>query len=85
MLSFVVINAEGQAPELVGIPVQRAPLARSGATAAASRIGADQVLEHGLRHMAWLAVDDATVRSTLSDQWRAVLEDYVPEPFRHLA
>ena len=33
----------------------------------------------------WLAVDDATVRSTLSIEWRRPLQDYVPEPFRHLA
>lgn len=41
-------------------------------------------MEHGLRHLAWLARDDEVVRATLSDQWRAVLDGYVPEPFRHL-
>jgi len=85
VLSFVVVNAEGQAPELPGIPIKRSALARSSATQAAPTIGAEQVLEHGLRHLAWLAVDDATVRSTLSIEWRRLLQDYVPEPFRHLA
>ena len=28
--------------------------------------------------------DDAVVASELSDGWPAVLEQYVPEPFRHL-
>jgi hypothetical protein len=84
VLSFVVINSEGQVLDLSGVPVQRSALARSGATQAAQKIGAGQVLEHGLRHLAWLAIDDATVNSTLSNEWRKVLEAYVPEPFRHL-
>jgi len=43
------------------------------------------VLEHGLRHLAWLAVEDEVVRTTLDDDWKRLLTDYVPEPFRHLA
>ena len=31
-----------------------------------------------------LARDDAVVRAMLSPPWRAVLDGYVPEPFRHL-
>lgn len=84
ILSFVVINSEGQAPDLLGLPLRRADLARSGATQAARTIATDQVLEHGLRHLAWLAVDDETVRTTLSDGWKQALADYVPEPFRHM-
>jgi hypothetical protein len=34
MLSFMVVNRAGQAPELSGIPIGRAALARSGATQA---------------------------------------------------
>jgi hypothetical protein len=84
ILSFVVVNADDQAPELPGVPVRRAALARSDTTRAAKAIATDQVLEHGLRHLAWLAVDDKTVRWTLSDSWRRVLKAYVPEPFQHL-
>lgn len=84
ILSFVVVNHDGQAPELAGIPIGRAELARSGATHAASAIAHQQVLEHGLRHLAWLMKDDETVRSVLSEEWKAVLAGYVPEPFRHL-
>ncbi len=84
VLSFVVVNSDGQAPELVGLPIARADLARSGTTSAPTAIAAGQVLEHGLRHLAWLAKEDPTVRSVLSDEWRHVLAHYVPEPFRHL-
>lgn len=84
ILSFVVINHDGQAPELAGIPIGRAELARGGAKSAAVSIAYQQVLEHGLRHLAWLARDDEVVRSTLSEEWRGVLAAYVPEPFRHL-
>ncbi len=84
ILSFVVVNSEGQARELAGLPIRRTELARSSATGAAAKIHADQVLEHGLRHLAWLAAEDATVKSTLDHAWKRVLSDYVPEPFRHL-
>ena len=40
--------------------------------------------QHGLRHLAWLAKDDATVGSALSEEWKRLLEGYAPEPFRHL-
>lgn len=85
ILTFVVVNRAGQAPELRGIPIGRAELARSGATHAPVAIAYRQVLEHGLRHLAWLVNDDATVRSVLSPEWKQVLAGYVPEPFRHLS
>jgi hypothetical protein len=84
ILSFVVVNRPGQAAELPGIPIGRADLARSGATHAPVAIAHQQVLEHGLRHLAWLAADDDMVRSVLSEEWLPVLAGYVPEPFRHL-
>jgi hypothetical protein len=84
VLSFVVINAEGQAPELVGLPIGRSELARTGTTSAPAAVAFGQVIEHGLRHLAWLAKEDPTVRSTLNDEWHHVLAGYVPEPFRHL-
>lgn len=85
ILSFVVVNAENQAPELAGIPIGRAELARSEATKAAKKIATNQVLEHGLRHLAWLARDDEVVKKTLSDDWKRVLSGYVPEPFRNIS
>jgi hypothetical protein len=66
------------------VPIGRTQLARNSATEAAASIATSQVVEHALRHVAWLAQDDAAVRSALSPAWLAVLAGYVPEPFRHL-
>ena len=84
VLSFVVVNSDDQAPHLVGVPISRAELARSGATSAATTIASAQVLEHGLRHLAWLASEDETVIRLLSDDWKRMLVEYVPEPFRNI-
>jgi hypothetical protein len=65
-------------------PVARAELARAAATAAPADIATGAVLEHAIRHLAWLAQDDGVVRAKLPEPWRAVLEGYVPEPFRNL-
>lgn len=84
ILTFVAVIG----PELLGdmesVPVGRAELARSEATAAPAVIGHEQVLEHGLRHLAWLAREDAVVAAELSPAWHTALAGYVPEPFRGL-
>jgi hypothetical protein len=49
ILSFIVVNRDDQAPELTGIPIVRAQLARGGATSAPSSIGYARVLERGLQ------------------------------------
>ena len=59
-------------------------LARSEATTAPQVIAQIQVLEHALRHLAWLATDDAVVVGVLSDGWKGALSRYGPEPFRAL-
>jgi hypothetical protein len=84
MLSFVVVIGPEQAAGMASAPIDRAELARSGATRAPASIGQAQVLEHGLRHMAWLAQDDEVVAKRLTGRWRDVLGAYVPEPFRSL-
>ncbi len=84
VLSFVVVNADDQATQLVGVPISRTELARSGATSAAKTIASAQVLEHGLRHLAWLAREDQAVIDALSEEWKRVLAEYVPEPFRNI-
>ncbi len=66
------------------VPIGRAALARSAATAAPADIATEAVIEHGLRHMAWLAKDDPVVAGTLDAAWRSLLAGYVPEPFRAL-
>ena len=84
LLSFIVVIGEDQAPDLESVPITRADLARNSATEAARRVSTNQVVEHALRHMAWLAQDDAAVKAVLSPGWQAALAGYVPEPFRHI-
>jgi len=84
ILSFLVAID----PTLVGAmdtaPIARADLARSEAAAAPRQVGYLQVLEHGLRHLAWLVQDDPVVAAELSPSWAVALAGYVPEPFRAL-
>jgi hypothetical protein len=84
VLSFIVVIDEKLVGAMESAPIGRSELARSAATAAPRSIGHEQVIEHGLRHMAWLAADDPTVARELSAGWRSVLSSYVPEPFRAL-
>lgn len=84
ILSFVVVIGAEQVGAMSSAPVGRAELARSTATAAPRAIGCEQVLEHGLRHLAWLAQDDPVVASELDGAWQTMLAAYVPEPFRAL-
>jgi hypothetical protein len=84
LLSFVAVIGPEQAGGMASEPIPRSELARSGATTAPAAIGHPQVLEHGLRHLAWLAEDDEVVAERLSPGWRRALAAYVPEPFRSL-
>jgi hypothetical protein len=84
ILSFVVVIGPEQVSGMASAPISRAELARSEATRAPASIGHAQVLEHGLRHMAWLAQDDQVVADRLTGGWRNALAAYVPEPFRSL-
>lgn len=84
ILSFVVVIPEGLVGDMASVPVRRAALARSAATAAPADIAIEAVVEHGVRHLAWLAEDDPVVASTLPPGWRPLLSGYVPEPFRAL-
>ena len=84
ILSFVAVIDAGLVGSMETRPIGRSELARGEATAAPRDIAYEQVVEHGLRHMAWLAKDDAVVAAELPDGWRAVLAGYIPEPFRNL-
>jgi hypothetical protein len=85
ILSFAVVVDPTLVRDLASAPIARAELARSAATAAPEAIASAQVLEHGLRHLAWLARDDPVVSAELSETWHTVLAAYVPEPFRGLS
>jgi hypothetical protein len=84
ILSFVVVIDRSLVGSMASLPIERSALARGEATAAPQEIATTQVVEHGLRHMAWLAVDDPVVAAELPDGWHALLATYVPEPFRNL-
>jgi hypothetical protein len=85
LLSFIVVIRDEQAPQYEAVPIARAVLARGSATDAPSGVRAEQVIEHGLRHLSWLATDDPEVNEALTPAWRRLLAGYVAEPFRHLA
>jgi hypothetical protein len=85
ILSFFVVIEADQVGEMESTPVAQVDLARSDANSAPAAIATNQVLEHAIRHLAWLAEDDEVVRSRLADGWHAALQRYVPEPFRNLA
>jgi hypothetical protein len=85
VLSFlVVVDASQVGDDRESVPIGRSELARSAATAAPLDISYTQVLEHALRHLAWLARDDPVVSAELEHEWQVLLGSYVPEPFRAL-
>jgi hypothetical protein len=84
ILSFVVVIPPGLVGSMASVPIGRAQLARSEATAAPRDIAVEAVVEHGLRHLAWLVQDDPVVAAELPAEWRPILAVYVPEPFRAL-
>jgi hypothetical protein len=84
ILSFVVVIGAPLVAGMESRPVERVELARSEATAAPRAIAHGQVLEHALRHLAWLSSDDRVVATILSPGWKAALSSYTPEPFRAL-
>jgi hypothetical protein len=81
---FVVVIGQELVGSMASLPVVRSDLVRGNATAAPREIATTQVVEHGLRHMAWLAQDDPVVAAELPPGWVTLLADYVPEPFRNL-
>ena len=64
-------------------PVIHVELARGDATSPPVSIDVSQVLEHGLRHLAWLLREDKVISDALPG-WQDVLDGYTPEPFRAL-
>lgn len=83
-LTFIVVVGSARLGSMPSVLVARVELARSSATDAPPSIAYAQVLEHGVRHLAWLATEDSVVAETLPASWHATLEAYVPEPFRQL-
>lgn len=83
ILTYLAVLPELHAPRegFHAIEVPRATLARGAAEQAPVSVGAEQVLEHALRHLAWLSRDDPAVRFALGLGWTQALSGYLPEPF----
>ncbi len=83
VLTFlVVIDPPGALPSSCEVEqVTRAELARGRATGGPEAVHLSQVVEHGLRHLAWLVAEDDAIHEALA-AWGAALSTYVAEPFR---
>jgi hypothetical protein len=83
LLTFLVaVEAPTQIPETHDVQlVTRAELARGRATGPPPQVHLSQVVEHGLRHLAWLVREDEAIHQALAS-WSRVLSEYEPEPFR---
>lgn len=83
LLTFlVVIETPGRLPDTYEVErVTRTELARGGPTSPPVAVHLSQVVEHGLRHLAWLAAEDNALEEALAD-WALPLSEYRPEPFR---
>jgi hypothetical protein len=84
VLTFVAVVDEGATGSLHHVPVERAELARGNRSTAPLQIPAGSVIEHGLRHLAWLVHDDSVIAAALPAGWVDALAAYMPEPFRQL-
>jgi hypothetical protein len=82
----VVVDPPGLLPpdSLELAPIERSDLARGAATAPPDSITVNAVLEHAVRHLAWLNREDPAIASELAD-WSGVLDEYAPEPFQALS
>lgn len=83
LLTFlVVIDPPRSLPETYEMDlVTRAELARGHPTGPPLEIHVSQVVEHGLRHLAWLVAEDDSIHEALPD-WASALASYAREPFR---
>jgi hypothetical protein len=83
VLTFlVVVDAPAELPPTYDSElVARVELARGGATGPPASVHLSQVVEHGLRHLAWLVREDEAIHAAMPG-WPEALAVYAPEPFR---
>jgi hypothetical protein len=83
VLTFiVVIEPPAELPETYEVElVARVELARGHPTGPPPSVHLSQVVEHGLRHLAWLVEGDASIHEALP-AWAQALATYEREPFR---
>jgi hypothetical protein len=85
LLTFLAVLADKPSGARDSVPVRRVQLARSSATGPPRTVAVAQVIEHGLRHLAWLVRDDPVVAARLAGRWTSALRGYRPEPFQAMA
>jgi hypothetical protein len=83
LLTFlVVVDAPAEPPGAYDSDlVARVELARGHAAGPPPSVHLSQVVEHGLRHLAWLVREDDAIRAAMPG-WTDALAAYAPEPFR---
>jgi hypothetical protein len=84
VLTFIAVMDAADVGTLSRMKVERSELVRGEATSAPGLVPAEAVIEHGLRHLAWLTQDDPVIAAALPTGWFSTLNGYVPEPFRQL-
>lgn len=80
-VAVIGADADGALGDFERRPVQRRDLARGTATSPPRLIEVQDVVEHALRHIAWLSVEDLAIRTALDARWRESLRSYEPAPF----
>ena len=79
---LVAVEPPRHVPDALEVElVTRAELARGRAISPPPQVHLSQVVEHGLRHLAWLLREDEAIHQALAD-WSRALSEYEPEPFR---
>ncbi len=63
------------------IGVTHRDIARGSATASPEGIEVEEVIEHALRHLSWLARDDSSIANALPKGWVEALEPFPAQPF----
>ncbi len=83
LLTFLVaVERPERVPDTCEVElVSRVELARGRAIGPPPQVHLSQVVEHGLRHLAWLVREDEAMHEALAD-WPRALGEYEPEPFR---
>ena len=83
VLTYIAVISNGQVFtngfETVG--VTHRDITRGSATAPPEGIGVEEVIEHALRHLAWLARDDSSIARALPTGWVEALEPFPEQPF----
>ena len=76
----VIANAEAAIGGFQAIRVRRQDIGRGTATAPPQAVTLGEVVEHALRHLAWLARDDPSITAALPEDWARALSRFPAQP-----